>query len=627
MRSKRAARGSAALALVFLAMPPAYFAWLRYATFHNQTFDLAFYSRIAWGWMHGQLWEPIVGATVFALHLSWVLIPLGMLGWLGKTVPVLLVAQALALTLAAYPLGLMAARRHGPVGGVMAAAAYLLYPNLWQVATFEFHPGTLALLPLAWALEAYDRRDLRAWQWSSVAMVACREDLALIALIMAVLMLRAGAVAPLAVTQRRLLWRSVWAAAAYPLIFAAVLLPLFGPAQGSAQAHFGAWRHWLTQPGHWLEHFSAASRLLYLPKILLPLAGLPLLSPLILAAAPVLAINWLSTFPGTLALDSHYLTPAVPIFVAAAIVGLDRLRRRWAAWVGAAALAAMLASSLLSHRVVGSSPLGARFDRPAFRWDERGRAAAAIVARIPAGAAVQAPDALLPHLAERRFLHRAPPPQRDVQYAVLDASVRQLYRHDEALLRTDEEPVLRSWLAKTDFGLLAAAGPYLLFQRRLEPRQGLGAVAIIGHVAEPLGVPLTGCLAVERVWYLAGKVKLDLVARGECPADLALRLGKSRWPAQVDLLFDGLLSPQHLRAGDLLQSQHFVGDLQPKDRLCLGVLRESGARPEFEDSYTRCFAMTASPQSSSSRVAGAAGVHKRRYKSGRRSRKKPKASR
>ena len=52
----------------------------------------------------------------------------------------LLAAQSLALALAAWPLSLIGARRFGPRGGVAAALAYLLYPNLGHVATYEFHP-------------------------------------------------------------------------------------------------------------------------------------------------------------------------------------------------------------------------------------------------------------------------------------------------------------------------------------------------------------------------------------------------------------------------------------------------------------------------------------------------------
>ena len=49
----------------------------RHVTFHNETFDLAFYTRIAWGLVRNDFWEPLVDAHVYGLHLSPVLVPLG----------------------------------------------------------------------------------------------------------------------------------------------------------------------------------------------------------------------------------------------------------------------------------------------------------------------------------------------------------------------------------------------------------------------------------------------------------------------------------------------------------------------------------------------------------------------
>src|SRR5688500_3861353 len=144
-------RASTRLVLAAIALHAALtgtLAFARYASVHNQTFDLALYARLAWGLAHAQAWDPIVGGSFFGGHVPWVLAPLGLLGALLGTVPVLLVAQSLCVALAAWPISLVAARRFGPAGGATGALAFLLYPNLGHVASYEFHPGTLALLPL-----------------------------------------------------------------------------------------------------------------------------------------------------------------------------------------------------------------------------------------------------------------------------------------------------------------------------------------------------------------------------------------------------------------------------------------------------------------------------------------------
>src|SRR3990172_7380801 len=126
----------------------------------------------------------MVGAHVFGLHLSPVLVPLGALGALFGTVPVLLAAQAVLVAAAAFPLARFGARRAGDAGAILGAAAFVLYPNLGHVAPESFHPGTVAVLPLAWAIDALDRRDARALAWSVAGVLACREDLALLTIVL-----------------------------------------------------------------------------------------------------------------------------------------------------------------------------------------------------------------------------------------------------------------------------------------------------------------------------------------------------------------------------------------------------------------------------------------------------------
>jgi hypothetical protein len=84
-------------------------------------------------------------------------------------------------------------------------------------------------------------------------------------------------------------------------------------------------------------------------------------------------------------------------------------------------------------------------------------------------------------------------------------------------------------------------------------------------------------------------LELLLVARAACPEDLALRFGAGPRPVRVELPFDGLLSPAHLRAGDRLRSVHRLsrGELSAIERrgLYVGALRSSGARPEPTDPH------------------------------------------
>ena len=123
-------------------------AMARFESVHQRTFDLALYARIAFGLAHGDGWSPVLNSHVLGCHISPVLFVLGLIGRLFGTVPVLLFAQALSIALCVFPLARIGARRLGTRGIWLAGVATVLYPNFFHVATYEFHPGTLAVLPV-----------------------------------------------------------------------------------------------------------------------------------------------------------------------------------------------------------------------------------------------------------------------------------------------------------------------------------------------------------------------------------------------------------------------------------------------------------------------------------------------
>lgn len=565
----------------------------RYETFHNRTFDLAMYVRMAWGLVHGHLWDPVVGAHVLGLHLSPVLLPIGLLGLLGETAHVAIVAQAVALGAAAWPLARMGARRFGGFGAVVGAAVWLLHPNIGHVAGYEFHPGTLAVLPLAWGMDALDRGDGRALAWATVAVLLCREDLGLITAIMAVWFLWAHRGQSSAAKRGPRL--ALAASLGVVLLFFAVLHPVFAPPEGSMEAHFGKWGgglgavilRWVTDPGAVVAHLAEPRRLAYLPMVLGTVGWLPLLAPRwLLFTLPVLAINLMSQFPTTTDLSVHYLTPAVPALVAGGLDGASRLARwvppRWAA----AGPLVLLVSAAVAHGLGGGTPLSADFDVSQFRRDARTEAAEAVVAAIPPGASVQAPDALLPHLAEREWVRRGPPPERVTDYVVLDLWHRARFHGRETVLRTREEPHARNWLARDDHAVVRAAGPYVVLERGRSPREGIVGRYVVGRAPVDAGVPITSCLSVLGAEDLGDdRVAFDLVARGPCWRDMALRVGARPRPTRAELPFDGLLSPEHLRAGDRLRSVHTVPGAAGAAVVYIGAVRSSGAKPEHGDPY------------------------------------------
>ena len=552
------------LSLVLFCM-----AWARFHYVHNETFDLAFYARMAWGLAVFDLWDPLQNAHVLGLHVSPVMLPLGWLGRVFGTVPVLLAAQVAAVAGAALLLGRVGARQLGPWGQPAGALAFLLHPNISHVVSYEWHPGTLAVLPLAWVLDRLDEDDARGTCAACLGVLACREDFALVTgLVGGMLIMR---------RHRRLGSLIVAFSGIYLAFFLFVLHPRYAPAGGSFALHFGhlggspaqAVMNLLSDP---LRLFAAvdAAQLWWVAAVLAPLLFLPLLAPWWwwIPALPTLAIAFISRFPTTSQIDSHYLTAALPPLVCAAIHGA-RLLPRFVPPARAKPLsvAFMLAASV-AWAAAGQYPWS-----PAFRADVDTRARRAMLDQIPQGVSVQAPDPLLPHLAERPRLHRGWREDRGAAWLVLSTAYRHRYAGLETLLRTSEEPVVRAWLAKDTWGVVAHEESLILLRRGHDPRAIVREYLLTDAVPITNGTtptPLTSCLGLLGSRKVDGQLELYLEAQSPCPSDLALRID-----GRVELLFDGVLSPSHLRAGDQLRSRHTWTGSRP----VIAVLRSSGARP------------------------------------------------
>lgn len=619
----------------------------RLGTVHHHTFDLAEYARLSWGLAHGQPWDAIMGGNVLGGHMPWVLAPLGVLGALWSalwgdqlgTAKVLLVAQAFALAFSGYPIFRIASRWLGGGAAAMIVLAYLAYPTLGHVATYEMHPGSIALLPFAIALDAIDARLPKTLVIACLCMLACRASLGLEVMMLGALGWLAArddareAASALGNPRRAAtfahlpgLRKASWSVAAigfgYLALSMLVLRPAFSGhgAPGSLDLHFGPWGGSpfgfalaiITRPGDVLAHLATPARLNYVPMLLAPFAFVPLLAPrTLLAALPVVAINLASVFPTTTRIDSHYLTPAVPVLCASAIYGLRRLGTDGLRWLGRETpgwrslrpLAfATLAVAALANATAGGMPWSLDYAAADFRADAHTRSAYAVLGLIPEGVSVQAPDPLLPHLAERAAVHRAPPPDRNTQLTVLDLTHRTQFARSEDLLRTVQEPLARSWLARPDMAVLTFAEPYVLLARDRNPRAGYVRRYFVARErvrSAATDVRLSRCVALRSVVIEARDAStppeaivrepfmlvLTLRPDGACPSDLALRFGMP--PKRVDLPCDGLLSPAHWRAGDLIRSRHPLSDRELADieryGLWLGVLRSSGARPEPGD--------------------------------------------
>jgi Predicted membrane protein (DUF2079) len=341
------------------------------------------------------------------------------LWWAWPSPDGLLVAQAAIVALGALPVFWLGRRwLEDDRLAVVGAAAYLLYPPLLYATLFDFHPVTLAaplLLFCIWAAE-----EGRWWVLALCGtLAALTQEQVGLALVMLALWL-----AVRHPERRRAAALMAAAAAAWVAVAVAVIIPAFAVEGGNPHVRryeelgngpLDILRNLVTRPWDAAEVLVSGNRLAYLAALLLPLLMLPLLAPLLAAGAlPQLLINLLASTGPAQDIQYHYAAVVTPFFVAAAVLGLARLRRvrrpallarllaspgRLAAAAGVAALASWLILGPVPWREAAHNRFGE---------DAHTRALDRAVALVPGGARVSASNGPGGHLSDRRTIYLFP---------------------------------------------------------------------------------------------------------------------------------------------------------------------------------------------------------------------------
>jgi uncharacterized membrane protein len=229
----------------------------------------------------------------------------------------------------------------------------------------------------------------------------------------------------------------------------------------------------ITHPGTALQLLlSNPDKVRYLTHLTAPVAFLALLDiPMLLPALPAVALNLLSEWSPTYALDRfHYSAPIVPFIVIAAINGMQRLigwLNRWRNLSPRFALTALMTATLVIslgyHLRFGHTPLSAGFALP--QAEARHATAYQMFQLIPPNAPLSAQTNLNPHLSQRPVIYLFPklddPTIEPAEYVALD-------RLGNIFPLTPEEynSMLEGMITGRQYQVVFDRDGYLLLRRR-----------------------------------------------------------------------------------------------------------------------------------------------------------------
>lgn len=300
---------------------------VRHALFQSSAFDLGIYDQVVYLMSQGQPpISSILGLHHLGNHAAWAVYPLGLLYQIYPTVYWLFAVQAVSLALGALPTWHLA-RQAGlkESQSTAIAVAYLLYPLIFNVNIFDFHPEVMATPAILGAVLAA-RLGQTVWFCCAITFVlGCKDALSLTIAAMGVWLL--------VFEKRRLCGAlAIIAGIAWFLIVTQVIIPRFSGTEAAAverYAYLGTSvleiaKNLLFKPSLILGKVFSLGTLEYFALLLSPVIwGLSLrhLTPLV-AAIPALTLNILADYPYQRDLVHQYSLQVLPFLLLAVISNL-----------------------------------------------------------------------------------------------------------------------------------------------------------------------------------------------------------------------------------------------------------------------------------------------------------------
>ncbi len=399
----------------------------RQNNFTTGQFDLGIMDQVVWNTAHGhffQLTQPGGTTTIsrFDIHADLLLAIISPLYWIVSSAKTLLILQVLVIVLAVIPLYLLGKDfLKNRQLAMMIGLLYLLYPPMQHAIGFDFHPVTLATSLIIFTFYFLYRRQYWWYAIFAILTVSTKETAAL-----SVIML--GVYALIIKRDRLVGWLTIFLNMAWIYILLWQIMPHFrGSGEQNASAFLLYYSQFGSTPGQilhtiffrpeaWLKYLFTRNNIRYLGQLLLPLAFIPVASPIILLAIPELLINTLSNNPHMTTISFQYTSIVTAFVFLAFIFGLRNLLNLWKKphqlkMATTVIVISLVLCSLFSFRQWSIiSPF--RINYYSVFTDNLSPSATAevnyLAQTIPSADSVSATETILPHFDERAHAYLAP---------------------------------------------------------------------------------------------------------------------------------------------------------------------------------------------------------------------------
>jgi len=300
---------------------------IRHLLFQSNALDLGWFDQAIYLISRGE--NPIVSFQDFHIlgdHAAFILYPIALFYKLYPSVYWLFLIQAIALSLGAWPTWLLANQAGLKSDQCIAiAVAYLLYPMIFNLNLFDFHPEVIALPTLIWAIYMARIKNFWGFILAILIILSCKAVLSLTVAVMG-------------------FWLIIWEkrqieglialvlGIAWFIITTKIIIPHFSGGEVAAVGRYSFLgnsvveiiQNLIFKPNILLSHIFTLENLGYLILLVSPLIwGLSLqhLTPLI-PALPALFLNLLTDYSPQKDLTHQYSLTILPFLLLAVITSL-----------------------------------------------------------------------------------------------------------------------------------------------------------------------------------------------------------------------------------------------------------------------------------------------------------------
>ncbi|HEY0871258.1 MAG TPA: DUF2079 domain-containing protein, partial [Acidothermaceae bacterium] len=358
----------------------------------------------------------------------------------------------------------------------LIAAAYALAWGLQAAMAADFHEIAFAVPLLAIAIERLDADRLRTAVIAALLLLLVKEDFGIVVAAF-------GVVVGLRTQRWRLASVLAVVGVATTVLAERVLIPAFGGKSGYYWDYYAALGSGPLQAAwHVVRHPLSTLHLMVTPHakvrllewLFVPLGFMPLGSPFVLLAVPLLAERLLSNNPNHWTLTHQYSAPFVPILTLAAVDTVARLRnalqartstsghrKQLGAPTWAIGPAYALCILVVAVWACGRMPFGQfRHGVPqSWRRTSYDQARQAAVGVVPSGVVVEASDLLAPQLVDRDQVILLDANPHSAPWVVFDAG------NLEFPMTPDAQATRTSWLVSHGYAQVFSRDSILVYHR------------------------------------------------------------------------------------------------------------------------------------------------------------------